>query len=63
MNEDDCADILCETCKCPGNGECPYPPSPLVDCALDDAGVCPCCRAGIDRMTYRPEDDGQMELK
>lgn len=53
---------VCVSCGCPGNGECNYPPGLLEDCALDDCGDCPCCRAGVDRMTYRPGEDGQLDL-
>lgn len=55
-------EMLCDTCKCPGNTGCNYPPESWVDCSLDFDMVCGCCKSGINRMKYRPEEDGQDEL-
>lgn len=52
----------CKQCGCPGNIECTYPPEEWPGCELDPCGVCKCCNAGINRMTYRPEEDGQIKL-
>lgn len=54
---------LCEKCGCPGNQECLYPPDDKDwTCELDRRGYCPCCLENIDRMTYRPEEDGQEDM-
>lgn len=53
----------CYQCGCTGNKECTYPPEGEVDCSLDDQMVCRCCGKGINRMKYRPEEDGQIEME
>jgi hypothetical protein len=64
--EDDRGIPLCGKCGCSGNEECVYPPKSEESfehgCQLDEFLVCPCCYAGINRMKYRPEEDGQEEL-
>jgi len=59
-------DVLCEECGCAGNEDCVYPPKPEESfehgCQLDEHLTCPCCANGINRMKYRPEEDGQKEL-
>jgi len=64
--EDDRGIPLCGSCGCAGNEECTYPPdsneSFEYDCELDEFLACPCCARGINRMKYRPEEDGQKEL-
>jgi hypothetical protein len=57
----------CVKCRCPGNMECTYPPTGedahYQDCSLSiDTWMCPCCRIGVDRMSYKPELDGQESL-
>jgi len=53
---------VCEICKCKGNQSCTYPPDDSRSCQLNDAGICQCCIAGEDRVSYRPDEDGQEEL-
>lgn len=58
------SDLLCEFCGCPGNKGCTYPPEGEVDCRLHGCGMCHCCATGKrDRMTYRPEEDGQTTME
>ena len=52
----------CEICGCTGNKECLYPPEGEQDCRLSEQMICACCIAGDNRMSYRPEEDGQMNL-
>jgi len=60
--------VPCEKCGCEGNLTCLYPPTADeiektgMDCSLDHNLECWCCRNGIDRMAYRPEEDGQLTL-
>ena len=54
--------LLCQECGCPGEMECNYPPRETMDCKLDDHLVCGCCANNIDRMSFRSEEDGQIEL-
>lgn len=38
--------VKCASCGCTGNGDCGHePPDTPMGCALDRAGVCPCCNA------------------
>lgn len=56
---------VCLDCGCPGNLKCLYPPKQpddIEDCSLDGRGSCYCCGEGIDRMNYRPEEDGQIDM-
>ena len=56
----------CEECGCEGNESCLYPPAEGESfehgCQLDEHLCCPCCGDGVNRMDYRPEEDGQENL-
>ena len=52
---------ICDSCRCRGNRECgrESSPDPSMECALDRAGVCPCCNAGL--IDWRVEAEHKRE--
>lgn len=55
---------LCGECGCPGNEACgQHSPDSQMGCALDRAGVCPCCKAGLKRWPMMStENPAQLHL-
>lgn len=57
--------VLCASCGCRGNHECER--TEVESCALDRAGICPCCNEGrpdwrVEVREKREREAGQQML-